>query len=79
MKIISFKQKGKTYELLDELNLSENLHGVQVMNSAVRVFIRKRKKGLMIKVIDGAIKAEGDVKDDKGLVLFKSAKMREET
>jgi len=79
VKIISFKQKGKTYELLDELNLSENLHGVQVMNSAVRVFIRKRKKGLMIKVIDGAIKAEGDVKDDKGLVLFKSAKMREET
>lgn len=74
MKVISFKQKGKTYELLDELKLSDGLHGVQVMNSAVRVFIRKRKKGLMIKVIDGAVKAEGDVKDDKGLVLFKSAK-----
>ena len=78
MKIISFKQKGNTYELLDELNLPEGLHGVQVMNSAVRVFIRKRKKGLMIKVIDGAVKAEGDVRDDKGLVLSKSAKARGE-
>ena len=78
MKVVSFKQKGNTYELLDELNLPEDLHGVQVMNSAVRVFIRKRRKGLMIKVIDGAIKAEGDVRDDKGLVLSKSAKAREE-
>lgn len=78
MKIIPFKQKGKEFLLQDELNLKHDLDGVQVSTEGVRVFVTERKRRLTIRVIDGATKAEGNVKDNKGLVLSKPMKVRQE-
>ena len=80
MKIIpfKFKKRRKEYVLQDEFHLPEDLDGVQVASDLVRVFITEEGKWLRIKVIDEAARAEGDVKDGKGLVLSKSVKVRQE-
>lgn len=80
MKIIpfKFKKRRKEYVLQDEFHLPEDLDGVQVASDLVRIFITEGRRRLTIKVIDEATKAEGDVKDDKGLVLSKAVKVRQE-
>ena len=60
MKIIPFKQKGKTYQLLGEETLRYDRHGIQVARDGVRLFITQRPGRLIVKLLDEDIKVEGD-------------------
>ena len=81
MKIIRFRKKGRVYELLDEMSLKYKRHGVQIIASGVRVFIREKnsnlKRELVIKIPDVTTRFRVNP-DEREFIFFKKRKAREE-
>ena len=81
MKIIPFKKKGRVYELLDEISLNYGEHGIQIIASGVRVFIREKnsklKRELIIQLPDVTTRFRVNP-DEREFIFFKKRKAREE-
>ncbi len=81
MKIIRFKKKGRVYELLDEISLKYRRHGVQIIASGVRIFIREKntklKRELVIQLPDVTTRFRVNP-DEREFILFKKRKARKE-
>lgn len=81
MKIVRFKKKGRVYELLDEVNLKYKRHGVQIIASGVRVFIREKnsklKRELVIQLPDVTTRFRVNP-DEREFIFFKKAVKVEE-